>query len=266
MSFRIGTVPYLVAKPLSWGLEDHPQVHLVEAPPADLAAGLKSGELDVALASSILALEDPELHLWQEGPVIAGRGPIRSVLLLLRPGLQDPSEIRSWTPDPHSRTGQGMARILLHHHLGIRPQEVPEKPGENPFDSGVDAVQRIGDPALEAVRNRPNWKILDLGETWRDRNRLPFVYAGWIGRKGFEPSACASILRAAAREGLANRDRLVDLGRKERGYSRSFLQRYLFEDLCYQLPAREVRAALQRFRELLTAIGQIPASQTPGSV
>ena len=77
---RIGTVPFLVARPISFGLDQHAELQLTVAPPAELGRLLRAGELDLALASSVLTLEHPELKFWTEGPVIAARGSVRSVL------------------------------------------------------------------------------------------------------------------------------------------------------------------------------------------
>ena len=115
--FRIGTVPFLVARPLAWGLDHHKQVELTLAPPAQLGHMLRAGELDVALASSVLVTDHPELQFWVDGPVIASRGPVRSVLVLIRPGLPA-SAVRSLALDPASRSGRALAQLILRevHH------------------------------------------------------------------------------------------------------------------------------------------------------
>ncbi len=248
---RIGTVPYLVARPLTWGLERDPQVSLSVATPEVLAAGLNSGEIDVALASSILALEPDAFPFWHQGPVIAARGPIRSVLLLLRPGVESPREIKRLGLDPHSRTGRALAEIVLRDHYGVECVSEEISDWSQAFDQGLDAVQLIGDPALRARAVRPDWKILDLGETWAELTRLPFVFAGWIGRRGFDPMEAAHILDPAAVQGLSQRDALVAEGSAQLGHNSAFLQRYLFQDLSYRLPAATVHAALAEFQARL---------------
>ena len=63
---RIGTVPYLVAQPLTEGLSQNPKVTLTVAPPSELADALHAGTLDVALASSVLSFEET-LTFWADG-------------------------------------------------------------------------------------------------------------------------------------------------------------------------------------------------------
>lgn len=255
--WRVGTVPYLVAQPLTDGLLEHAQVDLVVAPPAELAEGLRCGYLDIALASSAITLGASELEFWHEGPVIASDGPIRSVLLFLRPGLEELSEVQSWYADPHSRTGRALAGIVLAGNGAISAVR-HEVPGEDPFGDalafGVDAVQLIGDPALLASSQQKGWKIIDLGVSWQELTRLPFVFAGWILRPGFELGDLESCLMDAATRGLAARESLVAAAAGNFGKDARFFHRYLFEDLCYQLPAATIRESLNAFAENMVVV------------
>jgi len=245
--FRIGTVPFLVARPLAWGLENHKEVELTLAPPSELGRMLCAGELDVALASSVLVTDHPELQFWSEGPVIASRGPVRSVLVLLRPGVQ-PHEVRSLALDPASRSGRALAQVILReaHHAAPLCAEVDPETALN--GASFDAVQVIGDRALQLSQGFSDWQILDLGEEWLNWTGLPFVFAGWIAREGFPVEQVASVLHASSVEGLEQRDRLLPEAVRLLGHDESFMRRYLFEDLVYTLSPQEVRDALDAFR------------------
>jgi hypothetical protein len=61
MSYRVGVVSYLNAKPLTWALErgEIAGVEAVAAVPSDLGVMLAAGELDAALLSTVVALRDP---------------------------------------------------------------------------------------------------------------------------------------------------------------------------------------------------------------
>lgn len=243
-------MPYLVARPLTWGLAEHPEVELIEAPPAQLAKMLRDGSLDIALASSVLALEEPPLPMWEEGPVIACDGPIRSVLLFLRPGLEDPRQIRRWAADPDSRTGQRLTRWLLQHAWDLPDAEAVDlDAGVDPFQLEVDAVQLIGDPALDAIPKHPDWTVIDLGSAWKQATDLPFVFAGWMAQPGFDRSALAPILHQAAADGLPQREALaIDAANGDVEEER-FLKHYLLEDLRYALTSPVIRTCLQRLRD-----------------
>lgn len=264
--WRIGTVPYRVARPLTLGLDADPRVELIAAPPARLAALLRDGELDLALASSVLATGREPLEIWDEGPVIASDGPVRSVQLFLRPGVA-PAQVKRWMADPDSRTGQALAALALREVYGAEAERVepvmppghedtpPRSGAPDPFAlaerQDVDAVQLIGDPALAALRERPDWTPLDLGEAWREATGLPFVFAGWIARRGFHPADAAVPLEAAAERGLAARAELAReaaaSGEPAAALGEDFWRRYLLEDVRYRLPVQQVRDSLQEF-------------------
>ena len=53
LPLRVGTVPYLVGRPLDSGLEAEPGIALSQHVPAQLVARLHDKSLDVALVSSI---------------------------------------------------------------------------------------------------------------------------------------------------------------------------------------------------------------------
>lgn len=248
---RVGIVPYLVARPLSDGLDADPRVALTAAVPAQLARGLADGTLDVALASSVLSAAPPRLPFWLDGPVIASRGPIRSVLLFLRPGLRSPREIRRWIADPASRTGVALAEILLRESWDARAERLPAAAGADLFDAadaaGADAVQLIGDAALRACAERPDWRPVDLGEAWWQQLRLPFVFAGWISRPGLAPEAYAAPLADAAARGLARLPEIAAEAGLRHPLGPEFVRRYLLEDLCWRLPRDILEQSLDAF-------------------
>ncbi len=254
MPLRVGTVPYLVARPLTAGLAESGDIELITAPPADLARMLVRGEVDVALASSSIALENESLAFWHAGPVIAARAAVRSVLLFLRPGLTDPSLIRDFVPDPHSRTGRALAAIALREHFKAPFTRRELSAEQDPFNSGADAVQIIGDPALLAETAHPDWSVIDLGSVWEQMTALPFVYAGWIGRRGFDPDDAAEPLMNAARRGVTQLEPLIEEGMATLGRSRDFMLRYLGQDLTYFMPESEIRDALSAFSSRLSLL------------
>ncbi|HZL99446.1 MAG TPA: MqnA/MqnD/SBP family protein, partial [Planctomycetota bacterium] len=97
---RLGSVPYLNARPLVAGLDRERGVELSEAPPSELARQLRAGRLDAALASAVELLRDPPLG-WIAGPAIASRGPVASILLFVR---GPPAAVRSLALDRSSLT------------------------------------------------------------------------------------------------------------------------------------------------------------------
>jgi predicted solute-binding protein len=58
-TLRIGSVPYLNARVLVWGLDRDPKCRLEFHPPSELARRLAAGRLDAALVSSIELFRHP---------------------------------------------------------------------------------------------------------------------------------------------------------------------------------------------------------------
>jgi chorismate dehydratase len=255
---RVVSVPYLVARPLTEGLDRDPRVTLIHAEPSRLARGLADGSLDVALASAVLAAAPPHLPMWMDGPLIASRGPIRSVLLFTRPELRSPRQVRTWIADPASRTGRALAGLLL-RDLWQADAQVANPPPEdsNLFDAAeaahADAVQMIGDAALQACADVPEWRAHDLGAAWLELTGLPFAFAGWIGRAGFDFAAAAPALDAAAARGAARLDALIAEAGPRHPLGPDFVRRYLAEDLVWRLPRATLEASLAEFARRLAA-------------
>ena len=69
-ALRVGSVPYLVGRPLDQGLGDEPGIELHHAVPALLIDQLRAGEIDVALVSSIELFRTPGYadHHWLARP------------------------------------------------------------------------------------------------------------------------------------------------------------------------------------------------------
>jgi chorismate dehydratase len=224
--YRIGTVPYQVAQPLTEGLESRDDVELVIAPPAQLAEMLADDRLDCALASSVLSLGDSDFFLWADGPVIASVGSIKSVLLMLRPGCESLSDVKHWAADANSRTGRALAGIVLTQN---KVEATMVEIEGNAFDDpSVDAVQIIGDPALEAVAQYCDWTVIDLGDEWFRLTHLPFVFAGWLFKDADKFSAIAPLLSVTAESNCAA---------------------YAGSGLNYHLDEQQIEMSLQQFAQ-----------------
>ena len=228
LMLKIGSVPYLNARPLLAGLSALPEASLLLLPPARLAGELRAGRLDAAL----LPVFEPLSHRGYrvvDGAAIASDGPVRSVLLYCR---VPPAKVRLLAPDPDSLTSNALARILLSERTGAKPREAPPET--------ADAVLAIGDRALRGLPG--DWaEILDLGEAWKALAGLPFVYALWTLGPG-APEGTADLLRRAARRGTADLPAAV----RDSGFPEGLALDYLRSALCYGLGERE-RAGLSAF-------------------
>ena len=80
---RLGSVPYLNARPLLSGLSGRPGISLLLLPPARLAAELREGSLDAALVPVLAPLTRTGYRLVEDLGIVSD-GPVRSVLLYCR--------------------------------------------------------------------------------------------------------------------------------------------------------------------------------------
>lgn len=245
---RIGSVPFLNARPHVHGLGREVAYDF----PSPLAARLRAGEFDVALAPVAGFLGEPRYSLL-DGIAIACRGEVRSVYLAHRGPL---SAVRTVAFDPNSRSSSLLLRLALDEFLGLEGRWTQATDTEN-----TDARLRIGDPAL---RERPGlvadgWRLLDLGELWFNHTRLPFVFAGWVVAPGADPSRFAGRLRDALAAGIAAIDEIAE---RQEVLPPAEARDYLRRCVRYELGPEEKRG-LEEFRSLCVKRKLIPDAPGP---
>jgi chorismate dehydratase len=243
-SFRVGSVPYLNAVPLTRGLEKE----IVFLPPARLAEQLRTNELDAALVSVVAVLLEDRYDIL-DSIAIASLGEVQSVLLGHRRPL---TEVREIYCDTASLTSVQLLRVLL-AEKGLHP-EFKRLPGYGKPDEMPDFVLLIGDPALDFLLTPSNFQIWDLGAAWFELTRLPFVYAVWALRRGVENRQLRRVLREAKRFGLDTLDEII---RTRPEYNYEFRKDYLSWHIHYHLGEDEKRG-LGAFAELLRKHGSAP--------
>jgi chorismate dehydratase len=238
--FRVGSVGYLNAVPLTRGLEDE----VVFTTPAKLAEMLRRDELDAALVSVTEVLFNDRYDIL-DGIAIASLGEVKSVLLAHRVPL---AEVREVYCDPASLTGVNLARVLLAER-GLRP----EFKLLASYDAATlpDCFVLIGDPALDFCLGPHEHEILDLGAAWFELTRLPFVYAVWALRRGIENASLRRQLREARDFGLDTLDSII---RSRTEYDLDFRQDYLGWHIHFHLGTDEKRG-LSKFMDLLRKYG-----------
>ena len=231
VSVKIGSVPYLNARPLVDWLQRNPQpgVELCYAHPSQLIPALFAGELDVAMASTFALLEHPS-WLLLSGLGITVRGRAASVRLL---STKPPGEITTLALDRSSRSSVVLARIVLADGYGVTPQVIDMPPDPQAMLARADGAVLIGDVGL--AMSGEGLFDLDLGSAWWDLTGLPFYFAGWIARDERALASVAPLLYRSSEYGLA---RLPAIAEK------SAIALHLPEDLCvdYLMNVMQYRA------------------------
>ncbi len=253
-SVRLGIVPYLNVLPLLEGLgEAVPEENWVRATPRELAGLMAARELDVSILPIYEALRSPGYRILP-GCTIACDGGVRSVKLFSMKPLE---EVRTVLLDRSSLTSIHLAQILLR----TTPSEsrefvVSERPlasKDRVADFGVDAAVAIGDTALDWEGTYP--VELDLGEAWKTRTGLPFVFACWVARPGAEVST--ALIEALIEARASGERRVYEIAKRVAGEDPARLMSvvdYLSRAIRYRLGARE-KEAITRFGEELVSHG-----------
>lgn len=234
--FRVGSVKYLNAVPLTRGVENE----IVFATPAKLAEMLQHNELDAGLVSITEVLFN-DCYDILDGVAIASLGEVKSVLLAHRKPIDEAQEVFC---DTASLTSVNLLKILLAER-GLKPEF---KPLEN-YQAAAekDFVLLIGDPALDFLFAQTSHQILDLGAAWFELTRLPFVYAVWALRRGIENTELRRRLREAKDFGMETLDHIIA---QRTEYTQDFRKDYFGWHIHYHLGADEKRG-ITKFIELL---------------
>jgi len=234
--FRVGSVGYLNAVPLTRGIEDE----VVFATPAKLAELLRRDELDAGLVSVVEVLFTNRYDIL-DGIAIASLGEVKSVILAHRRPIEEAREIFC---DPASLTSIELIRVLLAER-GLKPEF--KSLVSYDFASLPDFALLIGDRALDLLLGSHEHDIWDLGEAWYELTQLPFVYAVWALRRGLENSVLKRQLREARDFGLESLDTII---RTRSDYTYEFRKDYLEWHIHFHLGTDEKRG-LAKFIELL---------------
>jgi chorismate dehydratase len=234
--FRIGSVEYLNAVPLTRGIESE----LIFATPAKLAEMLRRDELDAALVSITEVLLNDRYDIL-DGIAIASLGEVYSVLLAHKKPLEEATEIFC---DTASLTSVNLLKVLF-AEKDLFPQFKPLESYD--ATSEKDFVLLIGDRAIDFQRAPHAHEIFDLGSAWTEMTNLPFVYAVWALRRGIENKELRRELRDAKKFGMDTLDYVIET-REE--YDEDFRRDYLGWQIHYHLAADE-KHGIERFCGLL---------------
>jgi chorismate dehydratase len=232
----IGSVHYLNAAPLTFGIEDE----IVFTTPAQLAQMLRRDELDAALVSVTEVLLHDRYDIL-DGVAIASLGEVYSVLLAHKKPLAEAREIFC---DTASLTSVNLLKVLLAER-GLQPVF-------RPLESYAAAREKefvllIGDPAIDFQRQSHDHQIFDLGSAWFALTQLPFVFAVWALRRGLDQEPLRRKLRATKEHGLQQLNQIIQT---RNDYDLAFRQEYFQRHIRYHLNGGE-KKGVSRFCDLL---------------
>lgn len=238
---RVGSVSFLNAKPLIYGLETNDAISLVLDVPSRLLGGLQSHQLDVALLPVIDYQRLSGLRMLTCGG-IASDGPTLTVRIFSPEPI---SQLTTLACDTDSHTSIALARILLAEVYGMRPRFI-DLDQDGTSDSSARLL--IGDKVVCAEpKNMPHQ--LDLGEAWKRMTGLPFVFALWMARSEVDLGDLPRQLDIARREGMNHVEQIIQAHALPRGWALDTARRYLTEHLQFEIGPRHIEA-IRLFHQL----------------
>ena len=237
MRLRIGSVPYLNAKPLvDWfhSPECDADVELIYAVPSQLAVMLREGEIDVCNCSIFESMRSPGLCVVP-GVSISSDGPVKSVRLFCSKPVD---ELKTVALDTSSLTSSALTHIILSELYHIEPEYHDSQPDLNDMLAHCDAGLIIGD--LKLFNLHEGTTVIDLGECWQRLTGLPFVYAAWQAPVDKATPEMVQILTKAKSWGV---DRLEQLAQNwsakmDLPYERCL--DYFVNAMCYELDSAQI--------------------------
>ena len=258
MAIRIGSVPYLNAKPLvDWfhSGECTADVEIIYAVPSRLAQMLREDALDVANVSIFEGLQNPGLVLLPNISISAF-GAVKSVRLFCKRPIE---ELETVALDTSSLTSAALTKILLAEQFGLAPQYVHQKPDLDAMLAGYDAGLLIGD--LKLFDLMPGTTVYDLGQGWHDLTGLPFVYAGWLAREDRATREMADVLTTAKAWGLQRLETLAEIWAERLNLPLDRSRDYLLNVMNYDLTPQQLEG-LSAYQTKCLTHGLLKSAQT----
>ena len=254
MKPRVCAVSYLNTLPLVWGLKHGPQRGLLDVRfeiPSVCAALLESGAVDIGLVPVIELERQPLQRIGAQG--IASHGPVTSILLFSK---VPPGQIRTLAADSSSRTSVVLAQVWLREKFGVRAAVTAAAPDWKAMLAQADACLLIGDPALQVDLSLAPGRVFDLGAEWTGMTGLPFVYAVWAARAGFDSAWAAEVLRDSWLFGKQRIPEIAEAESASHGVSVAAAVRYLSGSIQFEID-EGCQRGLERFRELARSAGLV---------
>jgi len=268
---KISIVKYLNSVPLAWGiLEDGlaDKFDPLLSTPAECADQLAHRSVDAGLIPSIEFQRIKGTKIIP-GVAIASRNRVQSVLLISEVPLW---RVRTVAHDKGSRTSVALAKIIFHDFFKTKPEFRPADPDVANMLATSDAALIIGDTALKFMEDHKNpdiekqktlvrqgsepLEVFDLMERWKVLTGLPFVFAFWAVREGFNDSALVDALNSSRDLGVANIPAIAERHAEQLGMKKEFLQEYLEKNMYYYMD-RTCVDGLQLFYDKAARIGAI---------
>jgi chorismate dehydratase len=167
-----------------------------------------------------------------------------------------------------------LAQILLKEIYRVQPEFRTSEPDLARMLGQCDAAVIIGDTALKFMQEneQPNAEkqksflklspepllVFDLVERWKTLTGLPFVFAFWAARPGFQDGNVTALLKASRDFGVSNTTVIAERYAETLSMKKEYLQEYLDHNVHYFMD-EACSEGLRMFYEKAASIGAIKA-------
>ncbi len=246
MIVRVGYIPYLNMAPFHQGFGPEPleagghRFEFLPMSPRTLGLEAEKGNVDAGAMSLVDCLRLGASYEALGSFGIGLKRDAQSVLVFSKKPLSDFDGMCAVTDE--TATSVRLLQVILEARYRRPGVHYGRIPSSMLFDGDADALLLIGDEALKArkegIRGFP--VMTDLGEEWYSWQKLPFVFARWMVRKGLERNIKVIIERY-----VKNSLKSIRIGTKE--------QMDYWEGFAYEL-APEHDRSIAAFAKLLEKI------------
>lgn len=258
VTYRVGCVSYLNAKPLIDGLDNEPGVSVQSDVPARLLGDLESGAVDIALCPVIdYFTSRSDLVLVPSGG-IGCEGPTLTVRLYSQVPID---QITTLHADTDSHTSVALSQVLLSQMFGVRPKIIDyharERVAQGRIEESPQAMLLIGDKVVTGSPLAVQYPYqLDLGEGWHELTGLPFVFAMWMARVGTVLGDLPARLSDRLEKNLPQRLLIAERYAQAHGWPSDLAEHYLIDILRYRVGRLELQA-VARFGRMAAQLGLV---------
>jgi chorismate dehydratase len=244
---RISAVKYANTYPFIYGLTEcgfDKRAVLETDHPADCAAKLISGKVDIGLIPVAILPQLKEYHIISEY-CIGANGNVRTVLLLSNCQFD---EIETIFLDYRSRSSVSLSKVLAKNFWNREFRWMNTSKGFDFRNIGLkEAVVLIGDQCFEYEKSF-RYKI-DLAAEWKSFSGFPFVFACWTANRMIENDFIVEF-NQALKLGVSNIGKVVKKFGREGTITGDILQEYLTENIDYIFNDQK-KKGLELFLQLL---------------
>jgi len=198
---KISVVSYLNAKPFIYGLMHAPHFNFCLDIPAVCAAKLATNEVQVGLipVAAMLDMQNPQIITDY---CISAHEAVNSVFIFANNSID---EIHTIYLDPHSRSSNNLAKILL-KYFWKKEVEFKERTIDIVSLKDGEAFVLIGDRTFGIQEQYQH--VYDLATAWFNFTGLPFVFAVWVANTVLTADFIKEF-NAVLAYGLANKNEVI---------------------------------------------------------